>query len=272
MEKEQEKCACLRFYGAAVSDRGLQRENNEDNYILDGIINPDFAESSRAASKDSDAHWHMAGVFDGMGGGEAGELAALHCARAFQESFNKLRAVSTREQVDFWMRQSFREANNAIVKLRKQCRIFGTTATVMCTDGAAFKIYHLGDSRAYLARERALLQLTSDQTLAQLKLDAGICLPGDPCLEKDSHKLTEFVGRDRTGQGLLPVESRWIPIQSGDGLLLCSDGLYGMCGEETIAACFFAEEDCGKRADALLRCGLSGGGADNITCVAVSFY
>ena len=272
MEVNQEKYARLRFCGAAVSDRGLLRENNEDNYILDGSINPNFAESSRAASKDGDAHWHMAGVFDGMGGGEAGELAALHCAQAFRESFSKLCAASTREQVDFWMRQSFQEANNAIVKLRETCRVFGSTATVLCTDGAVFKIYHLGDSRAYLARERALLQLTRDQTLAQLKMDAGLCLPGDRCLEEDSHKLTEYVGKDRTGQSLLPVESRWIPVQPGDGILLCSDGLYGMCEDEEIAACFFAEADCGKRADALLRCGISAGGADNITCVAVSFY
>lgn len=81
MEKSQEKCARLRFSGTVVSDRGLQRENNEDNFILDGIINPDFAESSRAVSADSDARWHMAGVFDGMGGGEAGELAALCCGK-----------------------------------------------------------------------------------------------------------------------------------------------------------------------------------------------
>ena len=272
MEQSQEKCARLRFSGAVVSDRGLQRKNNEDNYILDGIINPNFAESSRAVSADSNARWHMAGVFDGMGGGEAGELAALYCAQAFRGSFARLCAASTREQVDFWMRQSFQEANNAIVKLRKQCRIFGSTATVMCTDGAAFKIYHLGDSRAYLAREQALLQLTRDQTLAQLKLDVGICLPDAPCLKADRHKLTEYVGRDKTGQRLLPVESCWIPAQPGDSLLLCSDGLYGMCEEDIIAERFFEETDCGKRVDALLHCGISEGGADNITCVAISFY
>ena len=62
MEKSQEKCARLRFSGAVVSDRGLQGENNEDNFILDGIINPDFAESSRAVSADSDARWHMAAL------------------------------------------------------------------------------------------------------------------------------------------------------------------------------------------------------------------
>lgn len=273
MDVQQEKGGFLRFCGAAASDRGLRRENNEDNYILDGRINPSCAQSSQAATDAGDAvrRWHIAGVFDGMGGGEAGELAALYCAQAFKKGFAHMDETSAKEQVDFWMRASFQEANNAIVELQRECRVLGSTATVMCTDGAVFKIYHLGDSRAYLARENALLQLTSDQTLAQMKLDTGLCRPDDPSLRADSHKLTEYVGRDRTMQRLLPAESLWIPVQPGDGILLCSDGLYGMCGDEVLADLFLAERDCSQRAEALLRRGVAMGGTDNITCVTASF-
>lgn len=274
MESNQKNApGALPFCGAAASDRGIRRENNEDNYILEGKINPNCAERSQAAFCDGsrDNRWHIAGVFDGMGGGEAGEEAALLCAESFQKYFAIIREVSSREEVDAWVRRAFQEANNRIVELQKSRRVLGSTATVLCADGDVFKIYHLGDSRAYLARGRNLLQLTRDQTLAQMKLDAGLYCPGDSRVEADSHKLTEYVGRDWTEQSLLPVESVWIPIVPGDRILLCSDGLYGMCGDEKIANVFWGAADCCQCVAALVSQAISMGGEDNITCVAAAF-
>ena len=141
----------------------------------------------------------------------------------------------------------------------------------MCSNGVEFKIYHLGDSRAYLSREDELLQLTKDQTLAQMKLDVGMYREDDPAAEADKHKLTEYIGRDWTRENIRPVESRWIPIQAGDCVLLCSDGLYDMCKNEEIANILRVNSTTEEKTASLVRSAIIRGGEDNITCVIVSF-
>lgn len=261
------------FTGAVVSDTGCVRSNNEDNYILGKYMNTDSSDHSEVSVSISDVSgvWQFAGVFDGMGGGEMGELASRDTAAIFLEAFDRLRGSPSKTEVDLCIRKAFLEANNRIIALQKKYKIFGTTGTVLCSNGVEFKIYHLGDSRAYLVREDELMQLTKDQTLAQMKLEVGMYREGDPAAEADKHKLTEYIGRDRTKENIKPVESYWIPIQASDCVLLCSDGLYDMCANEEIANILWGNGTIEKKTASLVQKAISEGGEDNITCVVVSF-
>ena len=68
------------------------------------------------------------------------------------------------------MREAFLRSNNEIIDLQKEHCVYGSTGTVVSIGSGEFKIYHLGDSRAYLLRDGELMQLTRDQTLAQMKM------------------------------------------------------------------------------------------------------
>lgn len=270
---EQVKKSKFGFAGAVVSDVGCVRFNNEDNYVLGRYMNVNSSDHSEVSSSFSGTSgmWQFAGVFDGMGGGEMGELASRDTATIFLEAFDRINRTLSKTEVDFCIRKTFLDANNRIIALQKEYRLFGTTGTVLCSNGVEFKIYHLGDSRAYLVREDELLQLTKDQTLAQMKLELGMYREDDPAAEADKHKLTEYIGRDWTRENIKPVESHWIPIQAGDCVLLCSDGLYDMCTNEEIASVLWDNGTIEEKTALLVRKAISAGGEDNITCAVVSF-
>lgn len=261
------------FFGTVVSDVGRIRFNNEDNYILGKNMNVHSSDHSEASvSFPAGAGvWRIAGVFDGMGGGEMGELASRDAASLFLKAAGRLSGSASRADIDLCMRKAFQEANNRIVGHQQKYRIFGTTGTVLCTNGIEFKLYHLGDSRGYLLRDGDLMQLTKDQTLAQMKRETGMYREYDPAAESDKHKLTEYIGRDWTKENLRPRESQWIPIQSGDSVLLCSDGLYDMCSNHQIAGILTAPGTPERKTASLLQNAILKGGEDNITCVLLLF-
>lgn len=263
------------FVGYAVSDVGRVRSNNEDNYVIDTYMNRsngDYSERCLSAPECSRAGWHFAGVFDGMGGGEKGEVAAHETAVIFLETFRNLGIHATTDQIDQGIRNAFLQANNRIIDLQQESRVFGTTGTVVATDGRSFKVYHLGDSRAYFMRNGELFQLTRDQTLAQMKIDAGLYQPDDPQVEVDKHKLTEYIGRDWTRENIRPLEGQWIPVTRNDRILLCSDGLYDMCPDFRIADILGSGNNVSKVAQGLVRSALDQGGEDNVTCIVVIFF
>lgn len=253
------------FSAAVVSDVGLLRPNNEDNYILGNRINDQSSDRSEAALDGPPEMWRIAGVFDGMGGGEMGEAASRTAVESFLRGSDP--GPRSKTEIDAFIRDSFLNANNEILRLQKRSGIFGTTGTVICAGAEAFKIYHLGDSRAYLFRDGRLFQLTKDQTLAQMRLDAGIGPPS----EADRHKLTNYIGRDRTGENLRPTESLWLPLLPGDLILLCTDGLYHVCPETVMVRILAAPGTPREKAGELTGAALSGGGQDNVTCMVLSF-
>lgn len=260
--------------GCVVSDAGRIRATNEDNFVLDGRLNPDAVSFPRMKAemnnRTQQSSWHLAGVFDGIGGGEKGEQAAHAAAEIFSQAFLEIGAPIPKEEMDLLMRHCFLTANNRIVRLKREYRSYGTTGTVLCTNGMEFKVYHLGDSRAYLFREGELFQLTKDQTLAQMKHDAASFGVYAPSFEAASHILTEYIGRDHTMGCLRPMESQWISFLPGDRLLLCSDGLYDMCDEGQITDILEHTVCPAEAAEKLTKTAICNGGADNITCLVMA--
>lgn len=255
-----------------VSDKGRARPNNEDNYVLGGRCNfhsEAYSEHSVSFFGD-EGRPTVFGVFDGMGGGEAGELASRGSAGYFQQAADALNEECGRDTVDMAVRGAFLASNNHIIRLQSEYKIYGTTGTVVCLYGNTYKLYHLGDSRCYLLRNGQLMQLTADQTLAQLKIDMGVC-DADSVEEADKHKLTDYIGRDWTCEHIRPEESLWESVESGDILLLCSDGLYDMCSDTEIAALLMEPGDVCKKARRLTDRANERGGVDNITCLLIEF-
>lgn len=261
------------FSGAAISDIGCTRANNEDNFVFGKNINYECADHCliNVAFSHFSNDWHVACVLDGMGGGEMGEVASSNTAKILLDNLSHIEHAQAKTEVDLILRKVFLEANNQILSLQKEYQILGTTATVLCTNGTEFKVYYLGDSRAYWMRGRELLQITKDQTLAQVKIDAGIYREGDPLTELDKHKLTDYIGRDKSREHLKPEESPWFPIQKGDKILLCSDGLTNMCPNDVLSRILYENASASEAASRMVSTAKANGGTDNITCVVIHF-
>ena len=117
-----------------------------------------------------------------------------------------------------------------------------------------------------MPRRRELSRLTVDHTVVQLMLDNGEITPEQAEDHQDRHYLTRAVGVEK---GVDPAYSR-TPLQSGDMLLLCSDGLYNMIPHGELAALIrkAAAEDSGA---VFPEAANAAGGRDNITAVLIIF-
>lgn len=273
IRKKRNKHRLYTVSSGAICDVGNRRSNNEDNFLLVGQINDTMENHREAASiiQLKEKEWAAYGVFDGMGGCEAGEVAAILAAGQF-EKYTRQSRLRSKEDVDKVARYCYQESNQAIIEKQRELNsLLGTTGTAAFTNGREFKIFHLGDSRAYLFRNGILGQITRDQTLAEMKIQTGAYHRGDPEEIKDRHKLVCYIGCDEESQAVLPEESPWIEVKAGDRVLLCSDGLYDMCSDEEMVAVF---KECDATSDILEKLqaiAKDHGGKDNVTCVVMTF-
>lgn len=273
---------CLDVDLGAISHQGHVRENNEDCYLvmrfgrsLENLltnIDPDLLDRS----------YFMSGygmlVADGMGGMAGGEVASRLALTKLIEliidtsdwtmALQRQRDVTT---VLERMTERFLEIDSL---LRKEAdrdqtlRGMGTTLTVAGALGSDLIIGHVGDSRAYLLRGDSFKQLTTDHTLAQALIDAGVASRDDPASRSMRHVLTAAVGS--LGEQIDPQVQR-MKLQTGDQLLLCTDGLTEAVEDEIIAQVLRKSSSAQGACQALVDLALASGGPDNITVVLADF-
>ena len=140
----------------------------------------------------------------------------------------------------------------------------GTTATLAVIAHGALLCAQIGDSRAYVLRGDHLVQVTEDQTMAELLRKSG-AVPPD--------QISAIVGHNVILQALgsstrLEVALTRTPLAQGDVVLLCSDGLYGVVDDHEIAEVLRTSPDLGVACDRLVARANEQGGPDNISCAA----
>ncbi|HEX5887324.1 MAG TPA: protein phosphatase 2C domain-containing protein [Pyrinomonadaceae bacterium] len=266
----------------ALSHQGHVRENNEDSYLvlrfgrsLENLLTnleDDLLEESYTITG-----YGML-VADGMGGMAGGEIASRLALSKLVElvvdtsdwvlSLKQQRDVTT---VLERMTERFLQIDSAVRREADHdytLQGMGTTLTVAAALGSNLLIGHVGDSRAYLLRGSNLRQLTTDHTLAQALIDAGVADPDDPASRSMRHVLTAAVGS--LGQEVEPQVQRF-RLERGDQLLLCTDGLTETVADSTIAKVLNEAVSAQSACRTLVDLALAGGGSDNITVVAAKF-
>src|SRR3954451_18805383 len=241
MRRTQESDAVsVQLRSASATDTGRRRRHNEDAYVCEP---PLFA------------------VADGMGGAQAGELASGLAAAALRDESSQLSGGEQR--VD----DLIQEANRRIFERQSQdasASGMGTTITVALVEDGRVSIGHVGDSRAYLIRDRKLEQLTEDHSLVAELVRTGKLSPEEAEGHPQRSVITRALGTDPD----VDVDTFSIETQAGDLFLLCSDGLTSMVDDDTILREVERNrDDLGKAAKALVRAANKGGGEDNITDV-----
>jgi PPM family protein phosphatase len=195
-----------------------------------------------------------------MGGAQAGELASGLAAAALRDDTNR---SGGEERVD----ELIQEANRRVYERQLQDSAasgMGTTITVALVENGRVAIGHVGDSRAYLIRDRHLEQLTEDHSLVAELVRSGKLSPEEADTHPQRSVITRVLGTDPN----VDVDTFSIQTRPGDLFLLCSDGLSSMVDGDTILREVERNRtDLQSAAKALVRAANKGGGDDNITVV-----
>jgi len=240
--------SALKIVGAMRTDPGLVRELNEDTVAW---VTP----QDKAIAGDRGS---LALVADGMGGHAAGEVASALAADVIRRLYYDLDGPAPKS-----LAAAFTAANRAILDYaaeHPECKGMGTTCTVLAfRDGRAF-LAHIGDSRAYLLRDKELIQLSEDQTLVAKLVNDGTLTQEEADRSPMHNVILQALGTSQQIKPMIGVNG--LPLALGDVLILCSDGIYNMVPDSKIAEAagtLAPREAC----DALIEAALAAGGHDN---------
>ena len=224
---------------AARTDTGRERHANEDAYLARAPIYV---------------------VADGMGGAQAGEVAARIATDAFD---SPLRDDGNPEEE---LANVAAEANRRIFELARSDSSrsgMGTTLTGALVSGDEVSIVHVGDSRAYLLREGELRQLTRDHSLVEeLRREGRLTSE-----EAEEHPQRSIITRALGPEPEVELDVHTHQARPRDVFLLCSDGLTSMVREERLREILLESGSLQEAVDKCVREANRMGGRDNITVV-----
>jgi PPM family protein phosphatase len=205
----------------------------------------------------------LVAVADGVGGAAAGEVASRTII-AMLESLEKSRLDGRIEDA---LAETVALGNDRIgfvAECRPQLAGMSTTLTaVALADDGGYAIANMGDSRTYLLRDGALSRLTRDDSLVEALVERGALTEAQARRHPQRSVVLEAL--DGTPRALRAIAT--YPARAGDRLLLCSDGLSDVLGDEEIAALLATERDAHRCAERLVDHALAAGARDNVTVV-----
>ena len=214
-------------------------------------------------------------VCDGMGGAAAGEVASRLAVATIAAALGE-GAAGREGNAEFTARtrrlaDAVREANRVIMDRARddpEHAGMGTTVVGVWAAEGLISVAHVGDSRAYLANAGGFNSLTSDHSLVEARVQAGLIDRAQSLQSEHQNILLRALGRDAD----VAIDLTEAAVGAGDQLLLCTDGLTRMVADEQMADVLDRFRGEPQRAcDHLIEEANNGGGPDNITVVVVEF-
>jgi protein phosphatase len=234
-----------RISAFGLSHRGRVRARNEDAYLVA-------------------RHLGLFAVADGMGGAAAGEVASGMAIDELRASFEEADLASSTPA----MSEAVARANAHVFAAAQGDTAktgMGSTLTALRLVPGGAAVIHVGDSRAYLFRQGQLLQLTLDHSLVAEQVRAGQMTQDEAGRSPFRHIISRAIGTHSE----VAADEHPVAVEPGDTILLCTDGLHGVVGDEAIARILSARADVAHTATNLVGAALEGGGPDNIAVVLV---
>ncbi len=248
---------------AAASDVGQVREHNEDSLLIGDLDTLELVEPSDVAWQKLAERGPLLVVCDGMGGVEGGEVASQLAAEVIWREMKGTPATRDPEVFARLLRRATRVANHDVHAMSKRepgLRGMGTTVSAAGVVGDRLVIATVGDSRAYVLRAGALVQVTRDQSLVSALIAAG----HDPYEAANAGSaILQALG---VGDDVEPSLSI-IELRRGDRVLLCSDGLHGLVGDPALAVLMAEPHTVSESVMLLVTAARAAGGSDNITAI-----
>lgn len=187
-------------------------------------------------------------VADGMGGHGHGDLASAIVASSFHETLVASTSLGPQEALNYALQIAHSRIQQT-VEQNDLPRGVGSTVVAAIIAGDTVYYGHVGDSRLYLYRGRALHQITRDHSLVQGEIDAGRLTEEQALVDSRASSLTRAVGAT---ENVTLEAGEPLALQNGDALLLCSDGIHGYMDRTAILFALEKNlESAQKVADAL---------------------
>jgi serine/threonine protein phosphatase PrpC len=242
----------------AKSDIGRRRPHNEDCFAAEASLG-------------------LYVVCDGMGGGNAGEVAsrmAIETIVAHVRSSGEATEKTVPDDPNLTrptniLIQAIRAANAAVYRAsweQPKYAGMGTTVAAVRLAGHSLSIAHVGDSRVYLLREGDVQPLTVDHSWVAEQVAQGYMTEQEAECSPRRNIVTRALGVEST----VDIDVAEIPVFEGDLFLLCSDGLTrGVCRGDILRT-LTQDGDLETKTDRLIALANEAGGDDNITVMLVT--
>ncbi len=248
----------MKCTGFGATGKGKVRDHNEDRFLVDDELG-------------------LYLVCDGMGGHQAGAVAAQRAVEYLRERIGKNPDILERfrdeasedsEVISFIedvIQAACAEISRLAASQLEHLRM-GTTLTLLLQLGSRAVMGHVGDSRLYLVRDEQVHQLSDDHTYASELMRMGAISPEEVRNHTYSHVLTRSVGPKE----VVRVDTLLFDLLPDDLLVLCTDGLsyYLESGEDLLEV--LACDDLKGAPSKLVELANSRGGRDNASVVVVS--
>lgn len=261
----------IKFKLAAGTNVGLFRKNNEDNFI----VSPDLATAQWLLPNDDEytdlgPYGALLVVADGMGGMNAGEVASAIAVETVQHMFtpdNIAPVVDDSKAIREFMEGVVKAADLNILNRSRDdssTQGMGTTIVMAWILGQRAYVTWCGDSRCYVySKKRGLRSLSKDHSFVQELVDKGELAPEYASDHPLSNVITRCLGNE---EKRAEPETRIYELYCGDVIMLCSDGLCGLCQDDHIAEVIDAyQNNVQECRNELISAALSKGGHDNVT-------
>jgi protein phosphatase len=263
---------------AASTDQGQERSDNQDRVMVASAASGLAweAPAALAMAVDPSAGFYAL-VCDGMGGEAGGAIASglavetiagAMRARWMQRNAEPAGSLALDEaRIALALIASLEGASARIKQRARDEPVYarmGTTATLATIVHGTLLCAQIGDSRAYVLRGDTLVQLTEDQTMAELLRKTGAVPP---------EQIASIVGPNVILQALgsstrLEVAITRTPLAQGDIVLVCSDGLFGVVDDAEIRTMLRTSANLALACERLVTRANEQGGPDNISCAA----
>lgn len=238
---------------------GKRRSNNEDSYVCYSFNNTQRAR-------------FLIAVADGMGGHAGGEIASALAIEGIKDYFHSQfeNLTSPDRDLSIALEDSVQQANLKIFRTASvETKLTGMGSTLVAALLTDTHIYisNVGDSRAYLIREKHIHQITIDHNWKNEQLQKGQIKEED--IQNSPYK--DLITRSMGLKDKIEIDSFEFLIQSKDYILLSSDGLHSLLSQKEILKAFKKNKRPEKICQKLIDMSNNKGGRDNIT-VIVAYY
>lgn len=233
------------------SDKGLRRSNNEDACF---VLLPD----------------KVYVVADGVGGGNAGEIASRTAVSEIANYIleHPIANTTNKYAVVNYLQSCLDEANSKIFRMANTYEEnTGMATTVVIVYVAFGKVFitNVGDSRAYLYRKGQLVQLTEDHTYVNTLVKAGVLSKEQAEFDDRKNVITKALGAEPT----VEPDFFQLEIMKDDIFIICTDGLYDEVEDQEIIKVLSNKQSMSDVCSELIDRANKNGGRDNITVISL---
>ncbi len=241
----------MQYWG--ITDPGCSRPQNQDAYQLEVL----------------DKHNLLCVVCDGMGGAKSGNVASTLALDVFvQEVKRTWTPEMDLDEAEQMLRGAVKLANFTVYDQAQQFEEFagmGTTLVAVLIQEKYATVINVGDSRAYSVTQGGIRQLTTDHSLVQMMISRGELTPE----KAKSYPGKNFITRAIGPESVVECDVFHKKLESGECLLLCTDGLSNMMDDQEILFEVLHGSNKQSTCERLLEIAKNRSAPDNVTCALI---